>query len=128
MKKINSNDYVSGYIVMKGKWLQVIDDSKTFDDLGGSTEISVENSIVLMDDKTPENEVIKNDTYQKLSREAKEVIQIILNTPSEILEIIATPKLAKIKPEKLRDYLHMTYSKRVVRRIYRELKRFTSSF
>jgi len=128
MKKINADDYVSGYIVMKGKWLEVIDDNKTFDDLGSSTEISVENSIVLIDNETPEKEVIKNDTYQKLSQEAKEVIQIVLNTPSEILEIIATPKLAKIKPEKLRDYLHMTYSKRVVRRIYRELKRFTSGF
>ena len=128
MKKINSNDYVSGYIVMKGKWLEVIDDNKTFDDLGSSTEISVENSIVLIDNETPEKEVIKNDTYQKLSKEAKEVLNIVLNTPAEILEIIATPKLAKIKPEKLRDYLYMTYNKRVVRRIYRELKRFTSSF
>ena len=128
MKKINSDDYVSGYIVMQGKWLEIIDDNKEFNDLGQSIDINSQDSIVLASNENQERQVIKNDVYQKLSAETKEVIQIVLNTPAEILEIIATPKLAKIKPEKLKEFLYQTYTKKIVRRVYRELRRFTSSF
>lgn len=46
---------------------------------------------------SPESKLIKSERYQQLSDESKEVIGLVLNTPSELIGIITTPKGQKSK-------------------------------
>ena len=49
------------------------------------------------DELSPESKLIKCEQYQVLSHESKEVIDLILHTPSEILQLITTPQGQKNK-------------------------------
>ena len=126
MKSVNPDDYVSGYLVMQGEWLKIIDDYLE-DQIAGPI-IAGENTIVISEPPKAEAQVIKSESYNKLSKEAKKVVQIVLNTPSELIGLVTTPKTQVIKPEKLRQFLRSTYPDGKVRRIYRELKKFTAKF
>lgn len=49
------------------------------------------------DELNPESKLIKSEGYETLSGESKEVIDLILHTPSEILGLITTPQGEKNK-------------------------------
>jgi hypothetical protein len=52
---------------------------------------------IIKDELSPESKLIKSESFQKLSGEAKEVISLILFTPSELIGVITTPKGEKSK-------------------------------
>lgn len=75
-----------------------------------------------------EKKVIKKDLYEKTSQEAKEVINLVLNTPSELIEIISTPK-GKITKSKIKKYLLDKWkSQFLVELIMKEISRLVDNF
>jgi len=52
-----------------------------------------------------EEKIIKRESFQSLSKEAKEIINIIINQPKEIRNILATPKLKLITKRSI--FLHL---------------------
>ena len=59
--------------------------------------IDIQDVEISKDELSPESKLIKDERYQLLSDESKEVIDLILHTPSEILDLITTPKGQKSK-------------------------------
>jgi hypothetical protein len=58
---------------------------------------------------SPEEIVIKKQLFQKLSREAKEVIGIILEAPDEIVDLIKTREQKRITKRRIKDHLIKTF-------------------
>ena len=74
------------------------------------------------------SKIIKQESYDSLSQEAKEVISMVLNTPSEIMDIITTPKGAKSK-NLLKNYLYKKWrSNFLVNSIFQEISEFVKNF
>lgn len=66
----------------------------TFDFLEGQEDRLPDSEYVQLitnQSKNPEKEMMKKEEYQNLSDEAKHIISLIINAPSEILEMM-TPK------------------------------------
>lgn len=81
-KKTNEYNYILAYNILKGI------------DIISSTECQDENSceIILQSEQiNPEQLLIKKDSFENLSQEAKELILIIINAPQEFLDLFKTP-------------------------------------
>lgn len=52
----------------------------------------------------PEQTLLRKESYEKLSAEAKEMISIILNSPAEIIEMLLTPKQKRITKRYVKKY------------------------
>ena len=119
--KANEYNYLIVYNYMK-EGLKTISTSETIIE---SDNISNDNDIDLIltdDDLTPEEKCIKNDNYEKLSQEAKEIISIILHSPQEILELFITPKRKKISTSRLKSILYSIWkSQLIVDSAFREI-------
>ena len=126
MKKVNPQDYVQAYYVMRGNYLKSVDETTTFDEF---TPITTKHEIILESEmQSPEDEVIKKDIYQKMSLEAKQVISICLNCPAEILELITPRNSKKIKKDKLIKYLQHRWNRRLVRKVLNEITALMKHF
>jgi hypothetical protein len=68
------------------------------------------NDIILPCPINPEEQLIKKQNYNRLSSEAKEVINIILNSPQEVIELFMTPKLKKISLIRLKRILAKSWN------------------
>lgn len=87
-----------------------------------------DDSIILRSTTDPEKEVMKRDSYEKLSDEAKEVIDIVLNAPQEIAALFQTPKTRKVSARLLKNVLVRTWkSQFIVDSIFKELRKWTQS-
>jgi hypothetical protein len=90
--------------------------------------IDIEEFEILKDELNPESKLIKDENYKNLSSEAKEVIGLILNTPSEIADIITTPKGEKSK-KLLVKYLERKWkSKFLVKYVIDEITELVKKF
>jgi hypothetical protein len=79
-------------------------------DVGRINTIETEDSevdgfIIIPSEVNPEIMLIKKQNYENLSNEAKEVIDIILNSPQEVIDVFSTPKLKMISIKMLREAL-----------------------
>ena len=82
-------------------------------------------SITLPSSDNQENLLIKKDLTLKLSKEAKEVIDLVLLSPSEILETLLTPKYHQVSKEKIKQHLiRVGWSQERVKIVFKELKKF----
>lgn len=82
-----------------------------------------ETDIILPSTIDPEKELIKKDNYSKLSVEAKEIINIILNSPQEVLELFITPKRKNISLVKLKEILIKSWNSTIlVESAFKEIK------
>jgi len=63
--------------------------------------------IIPSDEIDQSEKTIKNDEYNSLSKEAKDLIRIILNTPNEIISLLPTnrSKTSKLTKNKCKLYL-----------------------
>ena len=52
----------------------------------------------------PEQVLLRKESYEKLSAEAKEMIGIILYAPAEILEMLLTPKQKRVTKRCVKKY------------------------
>lgn len=75
-------------------------------------------------DPTPEEVITKKDQLEKLSEEARWVITLCINTPAELVELIATP-LGKITQRTLRTFLMKKWrSPQKITRVFSEIQEF----
>ena len=85
--------------------------------------------IMLPSSSNQERDIIKKDLFAKLSSEAKEIINIVLNSPNEILEIFKTPKYNLISRNKIKEYLVSNgWKTKSVKKAFSELKEFVMNF
>lgn len=81
------------------------------------------------EEPSQEDSVMKRDGFSKLSKESKEIIDIVLNSPSEIIECFTTPKYNKISRDKIKDYLvKQGWNEKLVKGCFKELKDFCTAF
>jgi mRNA-degrading endonuclease RelE of RelBE toxin-antitoxin system len=74
-----------------------------------------------------EENQIKAKKYQSLSSEAKQVIDIVLNTPTELLELITSSTLHKIGKNRIRLMMQRHWKdKKYADKVISELESFVS--
>jgi hypothetical protein len=113
-KKLTEQDYLVAYRISS-------EEMKTIDPHADDNLISKQLS--------PEEAVIKQDSFDKLSDEAKEIVNFILSQPNEILEILSTPKTKKITKNSILKHLDkMFHSKFLANKILKEISNFVKSF
>jgi len=95
-KKIKANHYITAFNIIYGANLSI-----------NTVEHDEEEGLIILKSETltPEKILIRKQSFNSLSEEAKEVIQLILNSPSEILDLLKTPKQKRITKVKIRKYL-----------------------
>ena len=79
----------------------------------------------------PEKEMIKKESYYNLSEEAKQIVSIIVNAPSEILEMM-TPKTGNVTLRMVSKFISNQFFNRKVperktKRVIKELKGFVKN-
>ena len=82
--------------------------------------------LILKEQRTPESLYIKNETYQKLSDEAKEIIMIIVNAPAEIIEIFS-PVKHKTNINKVISYFKKIFGYRKTKLAVKEISKFVDN-
>jgi hypothetical protein len=75
-----------------------------------------------------EEEYLKKEAFEKLSKEAKDVINIVLGSPAEILEKFKTSKYNLYSKELLKRYLKekFNWKKPKMDRVFVELASYTN--
>ncbi len=77
----------------------------------------------------PEMIYEKKDSFNHLSAEAKEVIKIVLNAPTELSELFSTNG-ERVSKDNLKQYLRRTkrWKHRVIDEVFKEIKGYVNSF
>jgi predicted secreted protein len=97
-------------------------------------DVSVFNQLV--DHNNPEviymeierKNIIKK-AYANLSSEAKQVIQIVLDAPNEIMEIIASPRTRLISQKRIESMMRRQWKeKSYTKQVMKELNNFVKNF
>ncbi len=80
---------------------------------------------------SPETAVIKDDLYQKLSTEAREVIETIINAPKDFTDECIAPKTGRFKYREddnayfIKRFFRKKWGSRLlVRKVFRELEMY----
>lgn len=81
----------------------------------------------LIDNNNPENIVIKQDNFSKLSIDAKEVIDVVLSTPIDIISLITT-KHGNVSKTQVRNYFKAKFGKIHSKAVFAELANYVSGF
>lgn len=68
-----------------------------------------------------EIEYLKKEAYLKLSKEAREVIQTVLDSPDEVLELFVTSKIGLYSKRLLKKYFLKKWTPSRVERVFKEL-------
>jgi hypothetical protein len=117
--KANEFNYLIVYNYLK-EGIQTVSTSENLD----KEDLSKE-EIILKSEINPENLYIKQENYQQLSAEAKEVIDIILNSPQEVLNLFLTPKRKHVSIAKLKTILaHCWNSTLLVESAFMEIRKW----
>lgn len=109
-KQMLESNYIRAFQVMYGEWYRIDpcdqyeEDEKTYFPLHAK-ELS------------PEQCAIKQNEWDSLSSEAKEVIQTILSAPSEILEIIQTPQRSLLTKRSITRYFRAIWQSKFISNI-----------
>ena len=70
-----------------------------------------------------------NDLYHKLSKEAKEVIGLVINTPGELIQFLIDNPRLRLSMQVLKDYLRFYGWKHIViGKAFAEIQRFVKNF
>ncbi|MFA5355738.1 MAG: hypothetical protein WC302_03370 [Candidatus Paceibacterota bacterium] len=82
---------------------------------------------ILPSPRNQEKELIKQEMLSSLSTEAKEVIDIVLNSPAEVIESLTTPTYNCISKSLISKYLkHKNWKKNKIESSFNEIKLFVT--
>jgi len=113
-KRITEEDYLIAYSVQHKDFKQIDSDEN---DVLPSPQISAEKA------------VIKKEAFDRLSQEAKDVVDVILHSPAEIVQLISTPKRKQITPRAIYQHLSkVLHSKVIAKHIIKELREWVRHF
>jgi len=97
-KRIVEENYVRAFQIMFGEWIQI------------NTIESIHTEIVLASKiPNPEKLFLKKESYDKLSNEAKEIIETVLDCPQEIFELLYVPKFKRMTKRRIRIYFRAAW-------------------
>lgn len=95
-KRIKVSNYQNAYDIIYGEWISI----HPCDHYDKETkEGPLFSSRPMIDDQ-----IIRREEFETLSKEAKEMVRTILFSPSEILHLITTPKTGKITIRGIKNY------------------------
>ena len=116
-KKDDSNILADGY-------LSLISEYKSYNTVEIFNPEEVDNIILHSKIPSPEAIFIKKDAYERLSPEAKEIIQVIIYSPNEILESLGFQNITK---RAVRIYFSKVWnSKWIAKHTIKELTKWTN--
>jgi hypothetical protein len=120
VKTVKSSNYQKAFAVMYGKWLSV----NTQENLRPA-----DGSVVLSSRQpNPEEAVIKKDLFDKMSAEAKEIVETILEGPAEIIEHFASPKEKRINVRRILSYYQIRWSSPLIsKRVIEEIREWVQN-
>lgn len=95
-KSISTINYIRALQIMFGEWKSISPSDYLEEDTG--------DCVVIWESITAEDMLIKQQAWQNLSVEAKEIIMAIISSPNEILEMIKTPKRKLITQKSISRY------------------------
>jgi len=86
-------------------------------------------TLILESKLNQENEFFKKEAFENLSSEAKEVVNIVLNSPDEILQLICTSKFGMYSKDLLKKYLHKNkgWENKKIKKVFRELSKYVNA-
>lgn len=104
-KKVLADNYLKAFHVIYGQ-MSIIN----------TVEHNEEEGTIILKSKklNPETLLLKKQQFNNLSEEAKEIIQLILNAPNEILELIKTPQQNRITKTRLRKYFSILWHSKFI--------------
>ncbi len=92
----------------------------------GITKDSKASLFIPVDKKNIERDVSKKDSFKKLSIEAKEIIEIILNGPKEVIEMITSPITKKFQKREVNTFIRNKFGRTNGSKTIKELKNFVN--
>jgi len=118
MKSTNEFDYLSAIgVANANNYFPVSPTDETDKD---SPEVVLQSKITI----SPENAAIKNDGFEKLSEEAKQIIMLIVWGPIDFFEQIETRHFRKITLRKIRSYFGKQYGRRKTSLAIKEIQKW----
>lgn len=105
-KNLIVENYYSAWEIMFGVWIS-IDPCDYYEEENDDFPLSSHEPSCL-------SLILKEEEWKGLSNEAKEMVDTVLNSPSEILELISTPKLEKITKRSIRKYFSEIWKSRFI--------------
>jgi len=72
----------------------------------------------------PEQILLWKELVESLSTEAKDIINIVLNSPAEVLEFFLSPITKKVSKEKVKQFFRKKFGGRKAEKTFKELKTF----
>ena len=104
-KKVLTENYLRAFHILYGKPFAI-----------NTVEHNEEEGTIILKSKknNPETMLLKKQQFNNLSEEAKEVIQLILNSPTEILELIKTPKQNRITRTRVKKYFSTVWHSKFI--------------
>lgn len=105
-KEINIANYQAAYDILTGIWYP-IDPCDYYEE--DSDEFPLHAHY-----QSPLSLILKEEAWNGLSNEAKEMVNVVLNSPSEILELISTPKSGNITKRSIRKYFSIIWKSRII--------------
>jgi len=100
----------------------------TFDSFDGSVGLYIFFREACKVRNSQYNAVSKVDAFEKLSIEAKDVINIILNGPYEVISTLTSPVTKVFQYSKIKKYIKKRFGFDKFSKIDRELKKFVKNF
>lgn len=100
-KVASSENYRRALAVLTGQYINI--------DSNDSGEIILHSRIL-----NPEETCIKNDLFERLSNEAKEVIDLVLNGPTDMVEFFASPTIKKVNKRRIKEFFSVHWHSRYI--------------
>jgi hypothetical protein len=97
--------------------MDVSDFQVAYNILTGSAWQDIEDIQLLSQQMNPERLVIKKQEYENLSEEAKEIIHVILNAPTEILDELSSPVKNRVTMKRIRNFFQDRWNSQFIANI-----------
>jgi hypothetical protein len=126
--KINNDEYyvlVAWNFVLGKAEFEALDD---INDFNLDDKIKID-GIVLYQPPTQESELLKKEAYNNLSSEAKRIINLILDSPPEVISEINSSTYDMLSKRKIKMFLNKNGMKRKNRlKVFIELRKYCANF
>jgi len=101
---------------------------EALDDIDFDDKIKID-GIVLYQPPTQESELLKQEAYNNLSSEAKRIINLILDSPPEVISEINSSTYDMLSKRKIKMFLNKNGMKRKNRlKVFIELRKYCANF
>ncbi|HUU89009.1 MAG TPA: hypothetical protein VMX17_14840 [Candidatus Glassbacteria bacterium] len=101
-------NYLRAIQIMFGKWYSVNHTDHNYENEDGH-EYTLPSQTISVEQK-----IIKNEMWENLSEEAKEIVMAIISSPDEIINIFKTPKRGIYSKKKIKKHFSKIWSSKFI--------------